>query len=652
MVIETDTPSFSEWFLPALLVYGQVLLALAGGGLLVWCLVASLRHGPKRGVVKVGVALASVVPDLVQTSWRRVWALSWLAVKESIRRRAVVVFAVFVVVLLFAGWFLDPDSDHPATLYMLFALDSTRYLMLALAMLISALSLPKDLKDKTLHTVVTKPVRPGEIVLGRVLGFTIIATGLLVVMGTISYVFVIRGLSHTHEVDPDDLAAAEKSLNQMLAGGDAEPLTLRTTRVRNHRHDFHLAPVERISGDSGTEIVLKERGRARTTSKQDHWHDLSYEISTEPSGEKTTARITAAMGPPQGLLVAKVPISGQLRFKNRAGDDAKKGINVGDEWTYRSFIAGGTRAAAIWTFQGITEANFPDNMFPGGLPLEMTIEVFRTHKGKTDDPTNIPGIPGSLAIRNPDTGLTSKLRIFTANDFTTTVEYLPRKLQTPEGTVVDLFDDLATEDGRIEVILRCEKGGQFFGAAQADMYFHARDASFALNFIKGYVGIWIQMVLLIGIGVTLSTFLSAPIALLTTFVVLIIGLWGVAFMSNLGASQFMPMDELKAKEEYVWGGGPVEAFYRLLRQQNVTSELEPGTRTTVMKTTDQVLGYQLYGMARVFPEFGRFSFADRVACGFDIPAEKILVGFCRLLGYLVPLLMAGYLFLKLREVAR
>ncbi|HUT12646.1 MAG TPA: hypothetical protein VMY42_19275 [Thermoguttaceae bacterium] len=652
MVIETDTPSFLEWFLPALLAYGQVLGALVGGGLVAWWLIASLRYGPKRGCVKVTAALAAVLPDLTQTSFRRVWALSWLAVKESIRRRAVVVFAVFIVVLLFAGWFLDPDSDHPATLYMRFVIDSTSYLMLALALLISALSLPKDFKDKTLHTVVTKPVRPGEIVLGRVVGFTIITTGLLVVMGTISYVFVIRGLAHTHQVDPDDLARAEESLNKMLAGGDVEPLTLRTTRVHNHSHDFHIAPVERISGDSGTEIVLKERGRARTTSRQDHWHDLSYETSTEPSGGKTTVRIAAAMGSPQGRLIARVPIYGKIRFKNRAGDDAEKGVNVGDEWTYRSFIAGGTRAAAIWTFGGMTEANFPDDVFPQGLPLEMTIEVFRTHKGKTDDPTNIPGIPGSLALRNPDTGLTGKLRIFTANDFTTTVEYLPRKLQTPEGTAVDLFDDLATEDGRIEVVLRCEKGGQFFGAAQADVYFHARDASFTLNFIKGYLGIWIQMVLLIGIGVTVSTLLSAPIALLTTFVVLIVGLWGVTFMSDLGASQFMPMEDLKAKEEYVWGGGPLEALYRLVQQQNVTSEMEPGTRTTVMKTADQVLGYSLFALAKVLPEFGQFSFADRVASGFDIPAEKILIGLCRMLGYLVPLLLAGYLFLKMREVAR
>ena len=59
------------------------------------------------------------------------------------------------------------------------------------------------------------------------------------------------------------------------------------------------------------------------------------------------------------MLVARVPVYGKLRFKNRLGVDAEKGINVGDEWTYRSFIEGGTRAAAIWTFEGIRSRSFP-----------------------------------------------------------------------------------------------------------------------------------------------------------------------------------------------------------------------------------------------------------------------------------------------------
>ena len=55
-------------------------------------------------------------------------------------------------------------------------LTATSYLVLLLALFLSSLSLPADIKNRTLHTVVTKPVRPSEIVLGRILGFAAVGT--------------------------------------------------------------------------------------------------------------------------------------------------------------------------------------------------------------------------------------------------------------------------------------------------------------------------------------------------------------------------------------------------------------------------------------------------------------------------------------------
>ena len=65
--------------------------------------------------------------------------------------------------------------------------------------------MPADIRDRTLHTVVTKPVRKVEIVLGRVLGFTAVGTVLLAAIGLISYGFTVRSLRHTHMLTSDDL---------------------------------------------------------------------------------------------------------------------------------------------------------------------------------------------------------------------------------------------------------------------------------------------------------------------------------------------------------------------------------------------------------------------------------------------------------------
>ena len=130
------------------------------------------------------------------------------------------------------------------------------------------------------------------------------------------------------------------------------------------------------------------------------------------------------LGPARGALLARVPVYGKLRFLDRQGKPSEKGINVGDEWTYRSYVEGGTSGAAIWRFRDIREESFPE-----GLPLEMTLGVFRTHKGKIDR-----GIAGSISVRNPSTQVTREVTIFTAKEFETDTQFIPRTLasRTPD----------------------------------------------------------------------------------------------------------------------------------------------------------------------------------------------------------------------------
>ena len=200
-------------------------------GMIAGYVVSAARYGPVEGFYAMARAIRDLVRfDLPGTSPRRVLALARLAFKEAIRRKVLFVIGVFVVGLLLAGWFLNPDSEDPARLYISFVLTGTNYLMLALALFISAFSLPADISSKTIYTVVTKPVRPTEIVLGRMIGFLAVGTVMLIPMGLASYVFVTRGLRHTH---------LEVTEVQQLSDGrlDGE-----TDYVRNHKHRFTIIP--------------------------------------------------------------------------------------------------------------------------------------------------------------------------------------------------------------------------------------------------------------------------------------------------------------------------------------------------------------------------------------------------------------------------
>ncbi|HBO44421.1 MAG TPA: hypothetical protein DD670_10910 [Planctomycetaceae bacterium] len=569
--------------------------------------------------------LSAAASDLFRMSPRRVAALTWLSVKDSIRRRVVVVFILFVVVLLFAGWFLDPGSDHPLRLYITFVLTTTSYLVLLLMLFLSSLSIPNDLKNKTLHTVVTKPVRLSEIVLGRMLGFIGLGTLLLAVMAFISYFFVARGLAHVHDVVPGSLRAISPS--EAPDRFDV-PMKGASSVVNKHRHD----------------VVLDSEGRGRLEMEQDHFHRVTRR---DQEGE-----VAYEVGQPEGMRIARVPVYGKLRFLDRQRNETETGTNVGDEWTYRSYIEGGTLGAGAWTFDNVTESRFSDR-----IQLEMTLGVFRTHKGDIEQT-----IAGVVLLRNPKTGLTVEAKVFKSREFSTDVHYLARKLmpqsvyllnreENADGKVryvreeiadgrkaeYDVFEDL-TDNGTLEIWLQCLDPGQFFGVAQADLYLRARDASFALNFVKGYFGIWMQMVLVVGFGVMFSTFLSGPIAMVATVGMLLGGFFR-GFMLKLALGE-------------TYGGGPVESFIRMLTQDNVVSDLPEGLRTTVAQTIDAVLQVGLRAVAQILPPFGEFNCANYVAYGFNISSDWIAQRGLTALGFAVVLFVVGYFFLKTREVAR
>jgi hypothetical protein len=234
-------------------------------------------------------------------------------------------------------------------------------------------------------------------------------------------------------------------------------------------------------------------------------------------------------------------------------------------------------------------------------------------------------------------------------------DMISQRIETPSGIVLyppeseldprlakqqefDLYRDLVS-DGELEVWLRCVDHSQYFGAGQSDLYIRAADVPFWWNFFKGYLGIWLQMVLIIVYGVMFSTFLSGPIAMLGTAGMLLGGMFS-DFLQQLATHQ-------------VYGGGPFEAVFRLLTQENLMTDLPPGLLTDFVKMADKVAEVALRAIATVLPPFDRFSYTDQVANGFDITFNPyVLDPVVMALGYILPVFVAGYLFLKTREVAR
>jgi ABC-type transport system involved in multi-copper enzyme maturation permease subunit len=617
MVLENPPLPFLTWLLgypwtdpqvvlqSALVRFGLTSLVLAVLALVVGFLIALVRHGPlKAGDITYHVVVNGFA-ELFKTSPRRVWAIARLAIKESIRRRVVVALLLYIILLVFAGWFLQTGYKEPGKLFFSFVLTATTYLILLIALLMSAFSLPNDFKSKTIYTVVTKPVRSGDIVLGRILGFTIVGTVLLAIMGACGALFVWRMLDHTHQVRVDSLENIYDSAGKVVGKKG------RTTTNQQHYHEVEIYP-------DGT-------GLATSTNEHEH------AITSQERGSETAYTVSG----PQGLMRARVPYYGKIRFLDRKGVEAPKGVSVGSEWTYRSFIEGGTPMAAIWTFSDVDEASFREDA--GGaqtLPLELIVRVFRTYKGDIEK-----GIQGVMQLRNPDNKtIKSEPWTFTAKDNSINTFPWSRQLNDVDQKPIDLLKDLVAEDGTIEVVVQCLDRAQYYGFAQPDCYVRLPDGSPLRNFIKAQISIWIQMVLVIAIAVTCSTLVNAPVAVAFTLAFITLGFFRQFFIDVAIGKQV--------------GGGPLESLYRIVTQMNQVSPLPESFGTMLIQRIDDVLEVAMQSLAYVLPDFRSLSTVDYVAYGYNIPMNQLVQDLIVCAAYVVGLCVFGYFFLRTREVAK
>ncbi|QGQ25233.1 ABC transporter permease [Gimesia benthica] len=509
---------------------------------LVVCLVVGVITRGTKGFVDVFRGVLDFFVQIIHISPRRIWSLSVLTIRESLRQKILFVFIIFAVLFMFAGWFLAGAADRPdlqVQSYIDFVLKAISWLVIPIMLLLACWSLPEDIRLRTIHTVVTKPVYRIEIVMGRMLGFTVLGTAILLVMGGVGYIWINRQV-------PD-------------------------------------------------------------TAKES--------------------------------LVSKVPIYGDISFTNREGAPAASGINVGDIWMYRSYIEGATKARAIYKFEGVDESDAIDDK----LNLQASFEAFRTHKGDMEK----GGILYELTFVNEDKGLRVDTSPMINKEYTENRLQIDRKLSQKknegeadqEVVTYDIFDDLVDKDGNLTVEVACLEAGQLLGMARPDLFIRTPDRSFMVGYSKAILGIWLPMVLVIMLGVTVSCFVKGPVAILTTFTVVMVGFMSKEYMNEI----------LSGKMQ---ASGAIEAWYRLLTHMNSQTELPNGPVKGIIVVVDGGIRNFLWLCQQIIPNFGIFSnMREYVIKGFDVSwSAALLPGLLTTAAYILPCLLISFYSLKLREL--
>ncbi len=628
MVIENPVPNFWKFLPGGVLLWGATFGIVLASLLVLSFLFSLVNHGFQRGSSIFFARVRDTAIDLFGLSARRVWAMSNLAFTEAIRRRVWAVLALYVVILLFAGWFLRPDVLDPARLYIDFVMFVSGLLTLALAVVLSAFSLPTDIANRTIYTIVTKPVRSTEILLGRILGFGAICTLLLAAMGAGGLVFVWRSLVHTHTIVAADLKPGKM---RDAHGADVNILSGETSMTYKHIHKVDINAATGTGKTQAGESPGTADPNQTEQSIQGHYH----EVTAEKVGDNVVYHVSE----PRGYLMARVPVHAEtLKFRDIEGQPTDAGISVGAMWEYRSYIEGATRAAAIWHFKGLRKEDFPQNEFPDGLLFDMTLAVFRTHKGDIEKT-----VAASMILSNPHTKIRSEPLNFATQEFavhTETVPYLVRARRSPDGPVddIDLWTGLI-DNGELIVEIVCLDSQQYLGMARPDLYIRSSDRSFVWNYTKGFASIWLQMLVVTSFGVFFSTFLNGFVSLIATIAT--------------GAGGFITSFMFEVATGVAPGGGAAESFWRMWTKAPISTPMESGAASTAIKTFDFLLSNPaLFLVSVMLPDMWSMNLGEWVASGYDIPMNDLAVHAVRAFGFCFSLVVLGHYIFKGRELAK
>jgi hypothetical protein len=626
-----------------------------------------LVYGARMALTYMGYVVflriaALFFAELVRARGRRLYSIARLSIYEANRRMWApwVVVTVFLLVLAFTHWFLQPPRAaemgrlYVGTLTLLCSL-----LLTAMVTILTPLSLPTDIQQQTISTVVSKPVRRLELIWGRMVGYMALVTVLVIVFGGISLLYLRRTVGLT--IDKTYAAAVKAQKEKRLTDykvllEQADQLRTRMqarvpvkgslafldSRGTPHAMGIDVGmdqnmrqPRSHIEGATqsaaiwsfgivpdpfsppGRPVALDRRIPVADFLRPGtmEWHlDRFYQLDSQIAAAKDARSQPNLPAPRITQLDASIARNEAERERARSDYEAqrKRAADLEDQAAQAEATGGAERAKAL-RLEAAGLASPP-------ITVEMTFNVYRTTKGKIGEP-----VYAEIEAFNPRTGAQFEGDVFAIKEYYTNRVQLPASL-------------LAGSAGALKIQIRCLSPTQYLGMAESDLYLLSHSGNFGLNYMKGLFGIWLQAMVLTAIGVCAGTFLSWPVALLTTIAFFIAGQLAFTFLVDFS-------------RQAILGGGPFESLIRLLTHDNQMSDLAPTAGVVLAKTLDSLAMPLMSMLVYIVPNFNAMDVSNTVADGFAVGWVKIGENTLLALGYALPFSIAGYFILKNREVA-
>jgi ABC-type transport system involved in multi-copper enzyme maturation permease subunit len=558
------------------------------------------------GLLALLVVLTPLAIDIgTRFRFGRIWAIARLSWKEAVRGRVIWVFGAMALVFLFADWFVPHKPEDQLRSYVRVVYWTMTPLFLITAALLGSFSIPTDVRNSSIHTIVTKPVEKFEIVIGRFLGYAALLTiGLLVVSG-LSLIYVIRGVNE--EAEQESYKARVPVFGKLQFAG---------TKSRER-------------GDSvGREWAYRSYITGQTYSRREGRRQFAiWDFQEIPADVRQREEVI--------LFEFSFDV-----FRLSKGEEGK-GVHCSFTFADVSKFASTDPDRQAQELDDRTDQ----------MKKERNLEQDKAARNLERDKKEL-GEAAALEkhqqrLKEIDLRLMSKYRLYQATGVEVT-DYHTQNVVVPaaefRAVVGESDGQRRNGDGsqpvlRVFVSVDIADQAQMVGVAPQDFYLVAYQKSFEENFFKGVIGLWCTFMLVLGIAIACSTYLSGVISLLITMFLFIFGLFG-DYLRDIATGR-------------VEGGGPFQSALRIAAKMSPAAQLESSPTTSIIQGFDNFFSWWMGRILDLIPDTNRHFLHPYVANGFDIGWTDVLLldNILPLIGYLAPWAILAYYLMKYREIA-
>ncbi len=535
--------------------------------------------------------------NLLKMRSRRLWALAKLGFKEASRAKLYWVFLLFLLPFLFpAKWYFLFKAENELRSTVSITAYAMNFVLLLPAVLLAAFSIPRDIRDQNIYTILTKPVERFEIVLGRFLGYAGLLTVVLLLMTTVGWLYI-----YTTGVSEESAAETYKARvpvrgKLQFASRKAEFQGTNVGREFDYR--------KYIAGDpSSPQRAVWSYGSVPSSLTRNRDFvpcEFTFDIfrmtkGVENRGVDLTVRVVtrqAAQVPPVELKDSAWRWADEARAQEYARD-AKE---------------------AVRKLKGLGPN---DDVNPES--------VFRFAE---------PGTKEWAALNE----LTEKYGFYEIAG-KEIFDYHPESVNIPVG----LFKNAQQPGGdarlpAVSIFVKCQTGGQMLGVAEGDLYLLEGQRLFAENYFKTSFGLWCRLCILVGIAIVLSTYLAGVITLLGAAVDFVCGYFSEHIADMATGNSY--------------AGGPFKAVNSLLKAEQPTAQTDASS--SVAKLTDggdAFFSWLVRRFVNLVPDIDSYSWTKYLSEGFSVPLECMAMNLLTTVGYLLPWFVLGFYLMRSREVA-